>query len=300
MEPKTGKVTGLPAVAVVGAGRVGTVLGRALFTAGYRVCAVTSREPANAARLAGQVGARIVAHPVDVLPEAELILLTVADDAIGPVVAQMQDGDWSQRPVIAHTSGITSLRVFDSLVQHGARAGGLHPIAPFADAAMPVEALRGVVFAVSADEIVSYNLLADMVRAMGGLPFVLADDHRAGYHAALVMASNYLVTLYDTAQVLLGQSGMSSDLVAQALLSLMRLTLENLAINAPAQALTGPIARGDAGTVSAHIAALASQPDVLAAYISLARLTLPLARERGMANDAVAAVLEQASEGGRL
>jgi predicted short-subunit dehydrogenase-like oxidoreductase (DUF2520 family) len=134
-----------------------------------------------------------------------------------------------------------------------------------------------------------------LVRALGGTPAMIAPEAKAVYHAGAVFASNYLVTALAVAERLLEAAGMPVEAAREALLPLARATLENVAALGPAAALTGPVARGDAATVRRHRAAM--DPDQRRLYDALARATLALAKERGLAPAAEAALLAALAEG---
>jgi predicted short-subunit dehydrogenase-like oxidoreductase (DUF2520 family) len=128
--------------------------------------------------------------------------------------------------------------------------------------------------------------------AIGGVPLRIPDGAKALYHASLVIASNYTVVLYALAERLLGQLGADREMAEAALLPLMRASLDNIAAHGIPAALSGPLVRGDAGTVGANLAALANDPEVQALYRALALAALPLAAARGVDTEALRATIE--------
>lgn len=276
-----------PSIGIIGAGKVGTVLARLLVQAGVSVTAVASRTPEHADALARSVGARAVASPRDVVQYASLILLTVPDDAVSDVVAHLADVDGQGRAFV-HTSGALDASVLAPLASHGAMIGSLHPVYPFADVDAAVRGLPGATFAVEADDARLMDWLVGVVALLNGRVLVIPPGTKARYHAALVLASNYTVTLYAVAESLLAGLGAEPDTVRGALNPLVQATIENLVAHGIPAALTGPLVRADVGTIAAHLRALeAVDPRLADVYRELARLSYPMLVARGVLPDAV-------------
>lgn len=276
-----------PTIGIIGAGKVGTVLARLLVQAGCSVTAVASRTRGHADSLAALVGAQAVSSPRDVVERTELILLTVPDDAIMDVVAQL-DGMMGQGKAVVHTSGALDASVLAPLAAHGAMIGSLHPAYPFADVDAAMRGLPGATFAVEADDAQLMDWLTGVVALLGGRVLVVPSGAKARYHAALVMASNYTVTLYAIAESLLAGLGAEPDRVRGALLPLVEATVENLARQGIPGALTGPLVRADVGTIAAHLRALEPVDARIAeVYRQLARLSYPMMIARGVSPDAI-------------
>ena len=279
----------LPTIGIVGAGRVGGALARALSEYGYPIAAVYSRSEPFAATLAAAVNARQVDSAAAVVDHAQLIILTVSDAAIRDVAAQLATRDLAGRAVI-HTSGATAISALDAARARGAAVGGLHPVWPVANGDRPLPA--GGVFGVEAAETWLRDWLDTLVIALGGKAFWLpAGLDRVYYHAATVLLSNYLVTLYSEAAALWAEIGIDAEAIQAGLIGLTRATVENLAHVSPEAALTGPIVRGDADTVRDHLTAFdQSDPELAAAYRALGQLTLRLARTRGLSAERIRAL----------
>jgi predicted short-subunit dehydrogenase-like oxidoreductase (DUF2520 family) len=174
--------------------------------------------------------------------------------------------------------------VLSAAAKAGAAIGAFHPLAAFAtpDAALP----DGITFAIEATPPL-YALLWQMALDLGGRPFNLAPDDKTLYHAAAVIASNYTVTLAALATELFERLGATPEQGLHALLPLMRTTLDNLERQGLPDALTGPLVRGDVGTVWRHIQALdRTAPHIGGLYRCLAQGTLPLAQRRGLTGSA--------------
>jgi predicted short-subunit dehydrogenase-like oxidoreductase (DUF2520 family) len=173
----------------------------------------------------------------------------------------------------------------------GIQVGALHPAYPFATDTIP--SLTGVTFAIEAENPSLMEILQRLVTVLGGFPLTLHPHDRPRYHAALVMVSNYAVTLYAAGQQLLTSLGASRLSADSALLALLDATIANIRLRGIPDALTGPLVRADVGTVSAHLDALADTPDIRHAYLALAQMTLPLVEARGVDIAPIQALLHQ-------
>ncbi|HWL38535.1 MAG TPA: DUF2520 domain-containing protein [Frankiaceae bacterium] len=276
-------------VGVVGVGRVGSALAVALSRAGHVVTAVSGVSDASLGRAADRLPSAAVEPADDVVRHAELVLLTVPDDALAQVVEGLATvGAFRQGQIVLHTSGRHGLDVLEPATRAGALALALHPAMTFAGGAEDVERLVGTSFGVTAPE--EYRAVGEaLVVEMGGEPVWVPEELRALYHAALAWGANYLTTLVTTAADLLSQAGAERpDLLLAPLLGA---ALDN-ALRRGDAALTGPVSRGDAGTVAAHLDVLRrNAPEVVPAYVALARLTADRALRDGRLDPAQAAAL---------
>ena len=278
-------------IGFVGAGRAGGALARALAAVGWPVVAVASRTPASAERLAGQLpAARAVPSAQHVADAADLVFLTVPDTALAAVAEAVA---WRPGQAVIHTSGADSLAPLAAAARAGARVGSLHPLQTFAaPAADPLEPFQGTTCALEGDPALLPRLEA-LAAALGARSLRLPPQAKALYHTSAVLAANYLVTLLHLAAGLWERFGVSEEEATAALLPLVRGAVENVAAHGAGQALTGPIARGDAATVEKHLAALAEEcPDALPLYRALAHATLDLARAHKILTPQAAAALE--------
>ena len=263
---------------MVGAGKVGGTLARLLAARGYVITMIYSRTFAHAEVLAQTVGARAV-EALDEI-DADLVLLTVPDDAITATAAGL--AGFTGKAAI-HTSGARDVTALASLASRGVQVGSLHPAYPFADVETAISGLPGSTFAVEAQDDPLRSWLFELVAALDGRALAIPPGGKATYHAALVIASNYTVTLYALAESLLTGLGAEQAAADAALDALLAGTMANLKAQGVPDALTGPLVRGDAGTIAAHLAALDALDESLAeVYRRLARLTLPLVRARGL------------------
>lgn len=263
----------------IGAGVVGSALARLLAGAGYPVVGVASRRSEAAKDLAALLpGCLPCSTPQEVAARAKLVFITTPDEAIAPVATQVL---WRPGQRVVHCSGALPLAILEPARQSGALVGGLHPLQSLATLEEALANLPGSTFAVEAESPLWEELVA-MVEALGGRWLRLRGEDRALYHAAAVLASNYVVTLAHLAAELLAPLEDTPQRAATALLPLLRGTLCNLERVGLPHALSGPIARGDVATVRAHLEALQQRaPDLLLLYRELARHTLPLAEAKG-------------------
>ncbi len=282
-----------PILGFVGIGKVGAVLARLLYARGFTVGVVYSRNPTNAEVLGHIVSATIAGSVSDVASMADLIFLTVPDDAIGLVTEELAELDLKSKAIV-HTSGVHEAAVLDRLEPLGALVGSLHPIYPFADVEQSIAGLPGAAFGVQTESDVLREWLKDIVVALDGQALTIASGQKALYHSALVFASNYGVTLYAIAQRLLMQIGAEREVSSLALNTLMMGMMRNLQTEGIPNALTGPLVRGDSGTVEAHLSALQTTDPVLVdLYIQLAMQTLPLAAVRGIDTGLIETILRK-------
>jgi len=269
----------VPNVGFIGAGTVGTALAVRLRGRGYSVAAVASRTRASADRLAGMVdGCRAYDAAQAVADIADLVFITTPDGVIPQIAAQVK---WHAGQGVVHCSGADSLNILAPATDHGALRGGFHPLQTFATVAYAIENIPGSTFALEADEPLLGNL-KEMAAALGGHWIVLKPGDKVAYHAAAVLACNYMITLVKMATDLWKTFGVSTPEATQALLPLLRGSLNNLNNVGLPNSLTGPIARGDTGTVQKHLVALQERaPELLPAYEELGRQTIPIALAKG-------------------
>jgi predicted short-subunit dehydrogenase-like oxidoreductase (DUF2520 family) len=241
------------AVGIVGAGRAGTALGAALARAGHEVVAASAVSDASVRRARANFPGAAITEPSEVIRRAGLVLLTVPDDALPGLVAGLAaTGAPLEGRLLAHASGRYGVSVLEPAVRRGALPLALHPVMTFTGRDDDVERLRGTCFGVTSPEVLRPAAEA-LVIEMGGEPVFIAEQDRDLYHAAIAGAANYLVTLVAQAMDLLRGIGVPEP--ARLLAPLLSASLDN-ALRFGDAGLTGPVARGDAATVAAHVAAL--------------------------------------------
>ncbi len=266
----------------IGAGTVGTALAVRLSSKGYQIAAVSSRSQDSARNLAEAVGGcQVFDNNQSVADTAELVFITTPDDAITPVASQIQ---WHAGQSVVHCSGADSTDILQAARESGAQAGVLHPLQTFAGVKQAIENIPGSTFALEAEEPL-LNILKDMATALEGHWVVLKASDKVLYHAAAVIACNYMVTLVKLATDLWQTFSIPSHQATQALIPLLHGTINNIETVGIPQCLTGPIARGDTGTIKKHLDALQkAAPAMLSTYRELGLQTIPIALAKGRIN----------------
>jgi len=261
-----------------------------LNQSGYPVVAVSSRTPASAQKLAQAVGgSRVFDSNQAAADNAELIFITTPDDAIAPVANEIK---WHPGQSVVHCSGADSVASLEPARKAGAEVGAFHPLQTFASVKQAIDNMPGSTFALEAEEPLLATL-KEMASALGGNWVVLKASDKVLYHASAVIACNYLVTLVKLAGDLWPTFGVPPQKATQALLPLLRGTLHNIETIGIPNCLTGPIARGDIGTINKHLDALAqTAPHLLPAYRELGRQTVPIALAKGKIDQSRAKELE--------
>ncbi|QXJ23495.1 DUF2520 domain-containing protein [Actinomadura graeca] len=267
-------------VGVVGAGRVGTALGAALVQAGHRVVAAAAVSERSRSRVEERLPGVDVVTPHEVVAAADLVLLTVPDDALPELAAGLvAAGVAVTGKLVLHTSGRYGTSVLDPVTRAGALPLALHPVMTFTGRPDDVNRLTGISFGVTAPEPLR-PVAEALVLEMGGEPVWITEVRRPLYHAALTGGANHLVTLVVEAMDLLGEAGVAEP--GRMLGPLLGAALDN-ALRLGIGGLTGPVARGDAGTVADHVAEVGRvSPESRRAYVALARLTADRALGAGL------------------
>ncbi|TQS93626.1 DUF2520 domain-containing protein [Arthrobacter sp. TS-15] len=271
-------------VGIIGAGKVGAVLGAALRAAEHAVVGVSAVSEASRERAENLLPGVPVLEIQDIVERSELVLLAVPDDALGELVAGLAKlGAWQPGQLVAHTSGRFGVGILNPVRAAGAIPLALHPAMTFTGMSLDLTRLMDCTFGVTADAAM-LPIAQALVVEMGAEPVAIAEADRTLYHASLAHSSNHMVTLVAQASQMLREIGVETP---EAMLGpLLRATLEN-ALASGESALTGPVSRGDVGTVSAHAQALKEYDggaggDVLEAYRAMARATARRAGKRGL------------------
>jgi predicted short-subunit dehydrogenase-like oxidoreductase (DUF2520 family) len=263
-------------VGVVGAGRVGAVLGAALRQAGYRIEAVAGESDASRLRVQTLLPGVRIDKPSAVARSCDVLLLTVPDDMLRNVASVLTaSGAIHPGQLVVHTSGRHGVTVLAEAAAVGARVVAMHPAMTFTGTDVDLPRLQGCMFGVTAAE-GEREATEQLVTDLGGRSMWVPEDKRTLYHASLAHGANHLVTLVSQALEMLAAAGADSadQLPADTLRPLLTAALDNALLQGDT-ALTGPIVRGDANTVRAHLAELATTaPHALPSYVALARDTL--------------------------
>ena len=284
-------------VGVVGAGRVGAVLGAALAAAGHRVVAVSAVSEASRERADALLPGVPVQPVEDVVAAGDLVLLAVPDDALADLVAGLgARGLWRPGQIAAHTSGRHGLAPFAPAADRGVLPLALHPAMTFTGTSLDLARLTECCFGITAPDPVRAVAEA-LVVEMGGEPVWVPEEARTLYHAALAHGSNHLVTLVAQAREILAAAGIEDG--ERLLRPLLQASLDGSLASGDG-ALTGPVSRGDVGTLAAHLDALEPlAEDLRPAYVAHASATAHrAARTRRLRPDQADAVLAALGEAG--
>ncbi|HEV3382981.1 MAG TPA: DUF2520 domain-containing protein [Trebonia sp.] len=267
-------------VGVIGPGRAGTALARALANAGHVITATSAVSATSKQRARDQFPDAEIVEPAAVVESADLVLLTVPDDVLHGLVGGLaRTGAPLRGRLLAHASGAHGIAVLDEATRNGALPMAIHPVMTFTGRDDDVDRIKGVSFGVTAPDPLRPAAEA-LVIEMGGEPVYIPEENRALYHAALAFAANHLVTLVAQAGDLLRHAG--ADYPDRMLAPLLSAALDN-ALRFGDGGLTGPVARGDDGTVAAHVRAIEqADPRAKAAYLALGRLTADRAINAGL------------------
>jgi len=279
--------------ALIGPGRVGSAITRALFENGYQPVAVIGRSLHPTREACTFIGCDISLATTDLhaANAADLLLLAVPDDQIAAVAGQLQRiANPDRGTVLIHISGVHAAAVMRQ-PKSGMLLFSVHPLLPFADRRQAFERLHLAPYIGEGDE-AAYPQAAALCAALGGRLESIPTAMKPRYHAAACLAANYFVTLMAEAANLLRQCGIEHSRAETLMLPLLQSTLDNVTACGTRQGLTGPIVRGDIGTLSAHLLALQQQPELRDLYCRLGCRTALLAQDSGrLKSDSAAAII---------
>lgn len=268
---------------VIGAGKVGTSL--AHYFSSYLVpVGFYSRRRASSEAAVAIAGGQVFDSPRALVAAADFILVTTPDDVLEQCGAMIGAGDW-QGKIFAHASGSKSSNVFFDLKEQGATVCSLHPVLAIDGARTSSATLAKAFFTLEGDE-AGVLFLLDLFQHLGNPYKVLQGMDKTRYHLAIALLSNGVIALGALAETLLTGEGFSPEEAEAALRPLAEANLKHLFEKGPCQALTGPVERGDIGTVQRHLAAIQPTEQALYdAYLALAKVQAMLAKARHPARD---------------
>ncbi len=273
-------------VAIIGAGRVGSSVGFLLKKAGYTVTAVAARSIASAEKAADFIGSgEPTADVVKAASKADIVFITTPDGVIKNVCDKIASGGLKPGSIVVHMFGGQSLELLDAAKLSGSFRAVIHPLQSVPTPAQGIKNLPGSYFRTEADP-EALESAHQLVKALGGVELVMLKwgpdkDSAALYHAGAIAVSNYFAALVDYGLKFYQALGADKQEALKALLPLIKGTLQNIETLGTAEALTGPIARGDVETIQGHIKAMQNKtPELLGLYKELARQTISLARDK--------------------
>lgn len=272
-----------PTFAIIGCGKVGMALGKYLADAGYKPVGFSSRSMVSAKRIEKVVGGEGICFesPWEAAKDAGIVFITTPDHAIEELCRIIvKNRGIRKNAVVLHCSGALSSTILSSIHSCQAAAGSMHPLQSFA-AENSKNPFNKIMVAVEGDED-ACRAAQTIATDLGAQPFMIRTDGKTLYHAAAVVASNYLVTLMDLSFKLIAASGVSESDAYNVLKPLIKGTLANIENVGIPDALTGPIARGDVKIVEKHVAAIrAVSSDLLKQYKMLGAATIKIAQAAG-------------------
>ena len=268
-----------PRLGFIGAGRAANALASALHEKGYRVAAMASRTLASAEALAGRIDG-CVPHATlqEVADECDLVFITTPDDTIETIAREVK---WHGEMGVAHCSGAESASILEAARHQGANVGSFHPMQTFTAATQGSGTFSRVAFAVEGPSPL-IDTLKEMAHALGGWPVEIRPEHRALYHLSGFLACGLMTAQIGQAAELWRVMGYTREQGLEVILPILRGTVDSLEAQGIPAALTGPISRGDLGTVRKHLDALETHsPSLIPLYCNIALGAVKMAVEKG-------------------
>ena len=271
-------------ITIVGPGRMGGALAIALSRAGYTIDSLVYRRKAAAAKVAGQLIPRprlsFIQRITDL--ESPIVFISTQDEDIGEAVARLKP-KVREGSAVFHTSGSLSSDVLSPLRDQGCVVASLHPLASVSAPVDGADRLAGAFFCVEGDK-KAVRIARELIGAIGGHAFTIDASKKALYHAAALTAAGHVTAVFDVALSLMTKAGLARKDARRVLQPLLETVTANLRIKDTPKALTGTFARGDAGTLDRHLAALerSAGRDEVDIYMALAERSIGLARQNGL------------------
>lgn len=279
--------TSLPRIAIIGAGKVGKTVGMLARDKFYPIAAIAGRDTAKLNEAARMLGGARICSPAEAAQAAEIVFLSVSDDAIEGVCSELaSNSSFKKDQIVAHFSGALSSEVLATARDScGALIASAHPLQTFSSVDSALQAMPGTYWFCEGNPL-ALATLTQLITSIGGLPRMIATEKKVLYHAASAIACNYLDTLMDLSLKVAEDADLDRDEAWQALLPLVQATLRNISNAGTTNALTGPISRGDVKTVSRHLEALSeSNMQIAEIYKLLGIWTTGIASRKGLSDD---------------
>ena len=273
-----------PTLSIIGPGRVGTAIGVLAAQAGYSVAAVGGRHKERTAQAAQRIGKNVCACTMSqAAKSANLVFVTVSDDAIEQVCNEIANQNaFNQNSIVIHCSGALSSDILSTARNNRqCFVASMHPLQTFPTVDCAVEKLKGTYCFYEGDE-EGFAVIENLAKRIGLQPVQINSSSKIFYHTAAVFACNYLVALMDAAMKLAQLAQIDSSIAWSAFEPLVVSTIKNISEVGSAQALTGPIARGDIETIAGHIEKLELvEPSLASLYKIMGCHTVDLAIRKG-------------------
>ncbi len=283
-----------PSFAIVGCGKLGTTLGKFLSDAGYQTTGFASKSLASAQNAAETAGSESFSQvPWEITKNADIVFLTTPDGLIADTCALISGNNGFRKDaIILHCSGAHPSTILSSAKACNAWTGSLHPLQSFASPVLSGNPFKDIIMSVEGDSAAVETGTA-IAKDLGANCLTIKTEAKTFYHASAVVASNYLVALFDLAFKLIGQAGISDQNAFDVLNPLVQGTLSNIEKAGVEKALTGPISRGDVETVERHLKEISSKtPGLVNMYKTLGLHTIGIAQAAGTIPESTAKELD--------
>ncbi|AEF17937.1 Domain of unknown function DUF2520-containing protein [Thermoanaerobacterium xylanolyticum LX-11] len=259
-------------VGFIGAGKVGTGLGILLTNSSIKASGYLSRNIGSSLKASSLTNSTAFLKYEDIINASDVIIISTKDDCIKSIVEEiLQYKSIIKNKIFAHLSGSISIDVLKPLKEYG-HTMVLHPVQTCPSIEAAVSLLPESYFTIEGDNF-AVNAGINIAKEIGARPIVIDGINKPLYHAACVMASNYLVTLIKAANELLKASGFPFDKHPNLLLPLINGTLKNISERGCDASLSGPIARCDMETVKKHIKSI-TDDELLMLYKAMGNATI--------------------------
>ena len=281
-------------IGIIGMGHVGPVIGSALRAVGHRIVAVCASSDASRERADAMLPGVPIASPEEVARRCEVVILAVPDDQIGPLASGLADlGAWQSGHIVIHLSGASGVGILKDAAAAGAIPLAIHPAMTFTGTSVDVARLSGTPFAVTASA-PFLPIAQALVVEMGGEPVVIAEGDRPLYHAGLAHGANFIAGITVQTIRILAEAGIEDP--AQFARPLLEAALDR-ALTEGTAGISGPAARADVGTITAHARCLAARDTLsgeLDTYAAMTRALTRLLRDARLLDERAATSVQAA------
>jgi predicted short-subunit dehydrogenase-like oxidoreductase (DUF2520 family) len=283
--------------AIIGLGIVGTAIGHLLKNSGHKIIAIFDKSDAALKKAIPYTGGKAFRSPQKAVAKADFILITTPDDFIRNTCEEIAYPELVRNKFVFHMSGAGGLDLLDAARKAGAVVASIHPLQSFSSIDNAINNIPGSFFGITAGK-KAERQAGIIVRDLSGLPLLVSEAQKPLYHAAACIASNYLVSLLNVVESIYESIGISKTKARKAYLPLIYGTLKNIEASDSVQALTGPIARGDAGTIKKHLSAIKkTQPQHSSLYSALGLVTTIIAQKKGTLSPKQAKIINDLLKG---
>ncbi len=244
-----------PCIVIIGCGKLGGVLSKNLRRAEYKNINFVSKTEKSAEKASKfSKSKNYGTDPLKFTKSADIVFITTPDGVIEEVCKKISfKNGFKKDSFVFHCSGSLPSTILSSAKKCGAYTGSIHPLQSFSGKTETENPFSGIVMAIEGEDPAIKIMEQIAKRLKVGLCLSIKTEAKTMYHAAAVVASNYLVTLVDFALELLGAAGISQEKGFDVLKPLIYGTLANIESDGTVKALTGPISRGDVSTIKTHL-----------------------------------------------